>query len=179
MEKVSSGFNATARDYAKLGRLYLHGGRWAGEQVVPAAWVAASTTADPARPEPEISTWWQMQHRTLWWLPLQPPQGDFYADGSNGQRVYVDPRTRTVIVQLANDSRQEFPFRRVAAYLAGERYEYPRSIPALVRQAALTFGADSVRPTFERLEAERRANPERYVITETAMNTVGTLLLDA
>ena len=177
-EKVSSGFNAVARDFARFGRLYLKGGMWEGEQVVPADWVAQSAAVDTTR-TPEISNWWQMQHTMYWWHPLQAPARELYADGSHGQRIYVDPATRTVIVQLANDSRQDFPFRKVVAYLNGTPFEYPRSIPALVRQAAASFGVDSVRPVFERLIAARRLTPERFVITERGMLTVGTLLTDS
>jgi CubicO group peptidase (beta-lactamase class C family) len=177
-EKVSSGFNAVARDYARFGRLYLNGGAWDGQQIVPADWVARSTAVDTSR-APEISTWWQMQHSMYWWHPLQSPAREYYADGSHGQRIYVDPASRMIVVQLANESRQDFPFRKVVAYLNGTTFEYPRMIPGLVRQAALTYGADSVRPVFERLNAERRLTPDRYMLTERGMLTVGTMLLDS
>lgn len=175
-ERVSSGFNATARDFARFGRLYLNGGLWGARQIVPADWVARSVLVDTTRTDPEVATWWQMQHTLYWWHPLQPHAGDFYADGSHGQRVYVDPSTRTVIVQLANQSLQDFPFRRVVAYLADSTWEYPRSIPALLRQAATTYGADSIRPLFERLMAEKRKTPERYVVTRSAMDALGKAL---
>ena len=42
LEKLESGLNARPIDFAKFGRLYLNGGVWAGEQVVPSAWVEAS-----------------------------------------------------------------------------------------------------------------------------------------
>lgn len=50
-EKMESGLNARPIDFAKLGRLYLHGGTWDGEQVVPAEWAAESTdpSLDPRR----------------------------------------------------------------------------------------------------------------------------------
>jgi CubicO group peptidase (beta-lactamase class C family) len=176
-ENVASGFNATAEDFARFGRLFLHGGAWNGVQVVPAAWVATSTGVDRSRHEPEISTWWQMQHTLYWWHPIQPPAGEFFADGSHGQRIYVDPATETIIVQLANNSRQDFPFRKVVAYLLGKPWEYPRLIPGLLNQAATTFGADSVRPMFRRFMDDRALHPEKYVITENGMNTVGGLLV--
>ena len=177
-EQVASGFNVVARDWARFGRLYLNGGVWEGQQVVPADWVAKSTAVDTTR-TPEISNWWQMQHSMYWWHPLQAPAREYYADGSHGQRVYVDPASRTIVVQLANDSRQDFPFRKVVAYLNGTTFEYPRMIPGLVRQAAMTYGVDSVRPVFERLNAERRLTPERYVLTERGMLAVGTMLSDS
>jgi CubicO group peptidase (beta-lactamase class C family) len=176
-ENVASGFNATAEDFARFGRLYLHGGAWNGVQVVPASWTAASTRVDSSRSEPEISTWWQMQHTLYWWHPIQPPAGEFFADGSHGQRIYVDPASQTIVVQLANDSRQDFPFRKVVAYLNGKSWEYPRLIPALLYQAATNFGADSIRPRFRRFMDDRAQHPERYSITENGMNTVGALLL--
>jgi CubicO group peptidase (beta-lactamase class C family) len=128
MEKAATGFNATARDYARFARLFLHRGVWEGEQVVPAEWVRQSTTADTARAQPEVRTWWRMQHRQQWWLPLHEwsLHRDFYADGAKGQRLYVHAASNTIIVQLADDDRHDFPFRRIALYLIGEHYEYPR-----------------------------------------------------
>ena len=41
--------NATLRDYARLGQLYLQGGARDGEQIVPRAWVEASTTPNAPR----------------------------------------------------------------------------------------------------------------------------------
>ena len=38
--------NATARDFARFGRLYLRQGDWQGQQVLPRDWVQRSTSAD-------------------------------------------------------------------------------------------------------------------------------------
>jgi CubicO group peptidase (beta-lactamase class C family) len=42
-EKMESGINARPIDFAKLGRLYLNGGAWDGEQMVAAEWLEEST----------------------------------------------------------------------------------------------------------------------------------------
>jgi CubicO group peptidase (beta-lactamase class C family) len=46
-EKMESGINARAIDFAKFGRLYLNGGNWGGKQIIPEDWVQASTQIDP------------------------------------------------------------------------------------------------------------------------------------
>ena len=175
LDKVSSGFNATARDYARFGRLYLNGGKWNSEQIISPEWVKASTTLDKTRTEPEVTTWYQMQHNHLWWLPMHnwDAERDFYADGSGGQRVYVHPPTRTIIVQLANDSDQDFPFRKVAHYLAGETYRYPRGIAGMVIQAMQNQGVEPAKALFRKLSDEEREFPERYFITRAVLKAVG------
>ncbi|HEX8332714.1 MAG TPA: serine hydrolase [Segetibacter sp.] len=51
--------NATARDFAKLGRLYLKNGNWQGQQIVPATWIQQSTAADTmARYNGYRNQWW-------------------------------------------------------------------------------------------------------------------------
>jgi CubicO group peptidase (beta-lactamase class C family)/AcrR family transcriptional regulator len=89
LDKVSAAFQATVFDYARYGRLYLNGGNWNGEQVLPADWLKASTTIDKSRTEPEVLTWYQVQHNHLWWLPMHnwDNERDFFADGSRGQRI--------------------------------------------------------------------------------------------
>jgi CubicO group peptidase (beta-lactamase class C family) len=42
-EKMETGVNARATDFAKFGQLFLMHGNWNGEQVISEAWVAKST----------------------------------------------------------------------------------------------------------------------------------------
>lgn len=46
--KAYSGLAPTARDLAKIGRLYLNNGNWNGKQIVDSAWVARSVTPNPS-----------------------------------------------------------------------------------------------------------------------------------
>lgn len=91
IEKAFCCINAPARDFAKLGSLYLHKGNWHGQELVPAAWVAQSTRVDTANGS---VPYYQYQ----WWLPSR--EGDFLADGLLGQYIYVDPARDIVIVRL-------------------------------------------------------------------------------
>jgi CubicO group peptidase (beta-lactamase class C family) len=94
-EKMESGINARAIDFAKFGRLYLNGGDWNGTQVVPAAWVAASTQNNGL-----------IQGRVLyygyqWWGEnCNPDSHDFFAFGALGQIVYISPAKNMIIVRM-------------------------------------------------------------------------------
>lgn len=86
------GFSAdsTATGFAKFGLLYLRGGEWDGEQIVPEEWVEYSRTPSPTEPE----------YGAHWWVdPLRP--GVSYALGFRGQMITVDPMHDLVIVQLS------------------------------------------------------------------------------
>jgi CubicO group peptidase (beta-lactamase class C family) len=82
--------DTTAQAFAKFGLLYLRGGLWGGERILPESWVEYSRT--PSSTEPEYGA--------QWWLdPLRP--GVSYAIGSQGQVITVDPAHDLVIVQLS------------------------------------------------------------------------------
>jgi hypothetical protein len=94
-EKMESGINATARDYARFGYLFAHRGRVAGRQVVPAAWVSEATAVDASGdPNPGYQYWW--------WVD-DARDGRFYARGNFGQFIYVDSRTDLVLVRTGRD----------------------------------------------------------------------------
>lgn len=91
LEKTFCCLNARARDYAKIGRLYLHNGNWEGKQLVPESWVKTSTAIDTTAGSP-----WYYQYQ--WWLPTKT--GDFIAQGILGQYIYVNPENDLIIVRL-------------------------------------------------------------------------------
>ncbi len=91
IEKTFCCLNAPARDFAKLGSLYLHKGAWRGEQLVPETWVERSTMVDTTNGS-------AAHYQYQWWLPSD--QGDFMAQGILGQYIYVDPAREVVIVRL-------------------------------------------------------------------------------
>ena len=99
VERGESGFHGSARDLAKFGLLYLRDGRVDGEQVLPAAWVRASTqTEEPVRLERYDGGRWA--YRAGWWIVPRPEgRPDFTGIGRIGQFVYVSPQHDTVFVR--------------------------------------------------------------------------------
>lgn len=95
------GLNATLRDFAKLGLLYLHDGQFNGRQIVSAEWVAHAITPDKDFLRPgEIDKDWGYQYQ--WWIPRESV-GDFAAIGIWGQMIYVNPAANVVIVKTSAD----------------------------------------------------------------------------
>ncbi len=93
-EKAYCCFYSNARDFARIGKLYLQNGRWDSTQVVSEAWVKKSIT--PHRlPENGIPT---DQYGLQWWV-----YGDiFYCRGILGQYIIVDPKNNMIIVRLGH-----------------------------------------------------------------------------
>jgi CubicO group peptidase (beta-lactamase class C family) len=91
MEKTFCCLNARARDYAKLGRLYLNNGNWNGKQIVSKNWVKESVKIDTAN-----GSAWFYQYQ--WWIVSD--EGDYLARGMLGQFVYVNPAKNLIIVRL-------------------------------------------------------------------------------
>jgi len=91
LEKTFCCINARARDFAKIGRLYLNKGNWNGTQIVSQNWVQQSTKVDSSN-----GSAWFYQYQ--WWLPTR--NGDFEAQGVLGQYVYVNPAKHLIIVRL-------------------------------------------------------------------------------
>ena len=106
VEMALGGLNATLRDYAKFGELYLNRGKWNGEQVVPASWVDASHTTDgphlkPGESELSSSPW---GYGLQWWVPGFPDT-DYTASGVSNQYIYIDPLTNVVIAKTSSNHR--------------------------------------------------------------------------
>ena len=98
-EKMESGINARAIDYAKFGLLFLRHGRWGGNQLIPAAWVAASTTPQAPAGSPQGT-----RYGYFWWLwaghEAVPSEPRFFARGNLGQFIFVAPDKDLVIVRM-------------------------------------------------------------------------------
>lgn len=91
LEKTFCCLNARARDFAKIGRLYLNKGNWNGRQIVSEEWVARSTQVDTADGS-------SAKYQYQWWLPTE--NGDFMAKGILGQYIYVNPNRNLILVRL-------------------------------------------------------------------------------
>lgn len=99
----SSFMYATARDWARLGLLYLYDGVWSGQRILPEGWVAY--TRSPARHAPD------QQYGAHMWLQIPKeyrcgsdgrllPADTFHAIGHEGQFVTVIPSRELVLVRL-------------------------------------------------------------------------------
>lgn len=91
-------FNATLRDYGRLGLLMLNRGTIDGRQVVPASWVEASTAADADYLRPGAAG--PFGYGYQWWIP-PGSEGAFMAIGIFGQSIYVNPARHIVVVQTS------------------------------------------------------------------------------
>jgi CubicO group peptidase (beta-lactamase class C family) len=104
-EKMESGINARAIDFAKFGRLYLNNGsNWNGEQLISENWVRTSTSANSGS-DPS------MQYQYGWWIYPSEEEGvvgnnshhHFSARGNLGQFIYIVPEKNLIMVRHGYD----------------------------------------------------------------------------
>ena len=98
MEKFFGGFNATARDQARLGLLFLHGGSLNGREILARAWVARALTPDPIAGWVHTTDGWVRRGMYQWFL-TRDGRG-YFAKGYHGQYIFVVPERHAVFVRF-------------------------------------------------------------------------------
>jgi CubicO group peptidase (beta-lactamase class C family) len=105
---AASGLRMRARDLAKIGSVFLHGGKWGDVRVFPEEWAKAATGrqisyTDPDAPDFVVSSgygyqWWHNEYETrIGVLEV------WTAVGNGGQRIIIVPEIRMVITMLAGE----------------------------------------------------------------------------
>lgn len=102
LEVAGSGICSTLRDYGRFGLFMLNGGRIDGVPVLPDSWVEEASA-------PFMIDGAPVAYGYMWW-PVPSPQGaldsdGFCARGIFGQRIYVRPERRLVVVVLSARSK--------------------------------------------------------------------------
>lgn len=104
--------HATARDWARLGQLYLREGVWNGRRMLPEGWVDFTRTPSPAANN--------TIHGAHFWVNRPPvdgqwevlpgaPESTFAAEGAQFQMVAIVPTKDLVAVRLGESQGTEFP----------------------------------------------------------------------
>lgn len=89
------GFWASTRDHARLGYLYLRRGEWNGKRILSEHWIDMTTT--PAEHAPQYGYLWWLANNRHGVFPSAPESG-FFALGSGGNMIWVDPQHGLVVV---------------------------------------------------------------------------------
>jgi CubicO group peptidase (beta-lactamase class C family) len=97
-EKMESGLNARAVDFAKLGLLVAREGRFRGRQLLPRAWLTA-----PTRVPTRVAEAPARSYQFFWWVQDERRPRAQFARGKYGQHLYVVPESDLVLVRLGRD----------------------------------------------------------------------------
>lgn len=92
----------TARDWARIGNLYLQDGVWEGERILPEGYTDYVTTVAPAwkadgRPYYGGGFFWLNTERSY---PI--PESAYYMAGAGNQKVFIIPSHDLVVVRLGH-----------------------------------------------------------------------------
>jgi CubicO group peptidase (beta-lactamase class C family) len=87
---------ATPRDWAKFGLLYLHHGQWNDSQVIDSSWVNYTFESDVVSKGEYGTQFWHNDANSL----KDSPKNMIYADGFQGQRVFIFPDQDLIIVRM-------------------------------------------------------------------------------
>jgi len=93
-EFTGAGFNATMRDYGRFGQMILDQGIANGRRIVPAVWIRGANAPTSGEEDGQRGGYGYQ-----WWTAAN--SGAFYALGLQGQFLYIDPASRTVVVKLS------------------------------------------------------------------------------
>jgi CubicO group peptidase (beta-lactamase class C family) len=94
--------NATARDFAKLGQLFLDQGRWGNQQLLPDGWVQEATRPSQPHLQPGATPQKIRGYQYQWWVP-ENYEGEYFANGVWGQMMWVSEKHKVVIVKTSVD----------------------------------------------------------------------------
>jgi hypothetical protein len=129
-------------DLARVGLLFLRGGRWVDRRVLPASWVERATRDHAAPGGPADGYGYQ------WWMSAS---GGYYASGRGGQYLYVVPALDLVVVTTGSAS---------PAMLAGYGDLFRSALfPAIVSDAPLAADAAAATRLAERVAAAAQPPP--------------------
>jgi CubicO group peptidase (beta-lactamase class C family) len=100
---AAGGLNVRLRDLARFGEMMRLGGKFNGQQIVPAAVVERirqGANRDPfAAANYQTMQGWS--YRDQWWIS-HDDHGVFMARGIHGQAIYVDPKAEMVIARFSS-----------------------------------------------------------------------------
>ena len=94
---------ATPRDWATIGEFALKDGVWAGERLLPEGWMKQTTTATPVATSEEkgyAGGWWVNRQADGSLVDPTLPEDAYWANGHDGQRLYVVPSAGLVVARL-------------------------------------------------------------------------------
>ncbi len=97
---VASSFSyGSTRDWARFGLLFLNNGIFEGDTVLAPEWIKYMKTAAPASNGTYAGTFWLKEPKVENELK-DVPDDLFFADGFLGQRVYIIPSKKLVVVRM-------------------------------------------------------------------------------
>ncbi len=102
MEKASCCIYSNARDFARIGALYLHMGNWHGRQILDSAYVRESVMPAPLLDEGKPNTEYGFQ----WWISAVDGNKIFYCRGILGQYIVAVPSKNLIMVRLGHHRNQ-------------------------------------------------------------------------
>ncbi len=103
---------ATTRDWARFGLLYLENGIWFGDTILTPEWVKFSyTEAKNSKGKYGAQFWLNLTGNEL----PDAPKDIYYADGFQGQRVYIVPSKKLVIVRTGLTTNKDFDYNKFVA----------------------------------------------------------------
>jgi CubicO group peptidase (beta-lactamase class C family) len=103
-----SGYDyGTARNWARIGLLYLNDGVWQGQRLLPEGWTTFVSTPAPAWKRPEYGGFFWLNRVNTWNLPPET----YFAAGAGGQNTWIVPSHDLVIVRMGH-MRGQGPARR-------------------------------------------------------------------
>jgi CubicO group peptidase (beta-lactamase class C family) len=98
---IGSSFGyATARDWARLGMLYVNDGMWNGQRILPEGWVAYTRSPAPADPLERYGAHVWLKVADEYSGDAVLPADAFHAIGHAGQFVTMIPSANLVVVRL-------------------------------------------------------------------------------
>jgi len=104
----------TARNWARLGLLYLQDGMWQGQRILPEGWATFVSTLAPGWKTPVYGGFFWINGDGAWNLP----RDTYLAAGAGGQNTWIVPGRDLVIVRMGH-MRGQGPARRATNLALG------------------------------------------------------------